>query len=240
MPYLPSRVARPRASSGSPRRMEPHGPSSIRFSPVRMSLVRIRSRSLKTRRISRSSSTPMLGLAPRFAVASVSAVARAVLGQSPPAVSATATRDSQTSARRSVTPSGIAGQPLSSGLMAAAQFANRSCSFSASGPLTRGRHGSTGSVGALLRILTTIDRDMMVSGRSSRPAKATAQYAGSSSVSTILPRMTQRPATAPLRWPALITPRISSCSLAFGPNRVSHSSYRTVGRPTGSATRRNR
>src|SRR6478752_6560024 len=83
------------------------------------------------------------------------------------------------------------------------------------GASRRSRHGLTVSDGARFFIRTTTHRLMMVSGRSLSPAIMTAQYAGSSSVSTVLPCITQRPATVPLRCPALIIPRMSSLSLAF-------------------------
>ena len=57
-----------------------------------------------------------------------------------------------------------------------------------SGTSRRSRHGLTVSDGARFFIRTTTHRLMMVSGRSSSPAITTAQYAGSSSVSTVLPR----------------------------------------------------
>ncbi|MGB6770702.1 MAG: hypothetical protein WBF51_01670, partial [Candidatus Dormiibacterota bacterium] len=74
-------------------------------------------------------------------------------------------------------------------------------------------------MGERRRILITSDLVISVSGRSSSPARAAAQYASNSSVSMILPRTTHRPATAPLRCPALSIPRTSSFSLALGPKR---------------------
>ena len=191
--------------------------------------------------MSAKSLIPRLGVPSLDSVTSVTADTRARSGQSPPAASATASNGSHTSASRSAIPSGMSGQaPVTNGSTCRAQIARASYRCSPSGVTSRRRKGSTDSSGARRRIRTTTARVMIVSGRPPSPARATAPYAGISSVSMILPRTTHRPATVPRRWPALRRPRISSLSLARGPKTVSISSNKIVGRPASAATFRKR
>src|SRR5215208_3618082 len=102
------------------------------------------------------SKIPTLSLLCRDAVTRATAALRALSDHGGPARSPTARSASHTSALRSSTPSGIVGQksPTSSSCADDDHDASRLYSFLASGPLTRGRQGSTRSSLVRRRIRT--------------------------------------------------------------------------------------
>ena len=118
--------AKPLSSSGLPRRSA-HGNSS-RSHSLR-TIDSVASTSLSPKMILRSASrrTPRLGVLSLASETSKTHATRARSGQLPPAASATARSGSQTSASRSLMPSGIDGQAwLTSPMMHSDQPAKRS------------------------------------------------------------------------------------------------------------------
>ena len=153
-----------------------------------------------------------LGVLSLDSATSATAAFRARFGHSPPAASATASNASHTSASRSSTPGRHLG-PHTATLVPRSSPCRHPVTQRV--PVREGHappERLDASHGCARRMRTTTDRVRMVSGRWPSPAIATAQYAGNSTVSTLLPLTTHRPATAPPRWPALISPRTSSCS----------------------------
>ena len=206
-----------------------------------MSSVDSASRLPNTVRRSFSSSRPRLGVLRIASATSATAATRALLGHSPPAASAIAKGASQTSALRSSIPAGIAGH--ASAELPADRFTPRGEHVPQFIPFSS-MHPTAIRLDVLTRSATAhTDNDCTAQDRIRQVAQASERHG---TIGRQFLRLDCLPphdaaaghSAAPVA--RVEDARTSSFSFARGPNSVSISSNRIVGRPSGSETRRNR